>query len=60
MNQNRLRSKVAWSSLLCLIVFVLKQYFDVEVDRADELIELLLLTFTAFGVFNNPEKKNGY
>lgn len=60
MKQERWRSKVAWASLFSLIVLVLKQFFDVEVDRADELIDLLLLVFTGFGVFNNPTNKTGY
>ncbi|HEY9060937.1 MAG TPA: holin [Pseudobacteroides sp.] len=58
--QSRWRSKAAWVSTITLIVFVLKTYFKVEVPKVDELIDLVLLAATAWGVFNNPTNKKGF
>lgn len=58
--QSRWRSKYAWASLLMLIVFVLKTYFNYEIPQADQLINLLLAVGCGFGIFNNPENKEGY
>lgn len=60
MNQSRWRSKTAWIAIISLGVFVAKTYFGVEVPEADKLTELLLVTLTAIGVFNNPSKGDGY
>ena len=58
--QNRFKSKVAWISTLTLITFILKNYMDLEIQNVDKLIELILVTATAWGIFNNPEKKGEY
>jgi len=58
--QNRFKSKASWISTFTLVVFVLKNYFDFEIANADKLIELILITATAWGIFNNPERKGGY
>jgi uncharacterized membrane protein len=58
--QSRWRSKVALVSLLTLILFVAKTYFGYEIAEGDKLVELILITTTAFGVFNNPTNKEGY
>ena len=56
MNQSRFRSRTAWMAMVTLVLFVLKTYFKVEIPEADKLLELLLITGTAFGIWNNPEK----
>jgi len=60
MNQSRWRSKTAWIAIISLSIFVAKTYFGIEVPEADKLTELLLVTLTAIGVFNNPSKGDGY
>lgn len=60
MNQSRWSSKFAWASLFSLILFVLKNYFNFELLEGDKLIDLILVTATAFGVFNNPTDKNKF
>ena len=59
-NQSRWKSKVAWVSLISLVLFILKNYYNIEIANIDKLIELVLVTLTAFGVFNNPESKEKY
>jgi uncharacterized membrane protein len=58
--QNRFKSKLAWASILALTTFIIKTYFNIEIPEADRLIELLLMTATALGIFNNPTNKEGY
>jgi uncharacterized membrane protein len=58
--QNRFQSKVVWISTATLVLFVLKTYFNIEIPQADKLLELILLTATALGIFNNPEAKDHF
>lgn len=58
--QNRLRSKVAWTSLIALIAFVAKTYFNFELAEQDKLIELILICMTAFGIWNSPTNRNKF
>lgn len=58
MNQNRLKSPVLWISLFTLITFVLKTYFDVEIEQKDVLIDLIMSVLIGFGVLNNPTRKD--
>jgi uncharacterized membrane protein len=58
--QNRFKSKAAWISFFALLSFILKTYLQVEITQMDQLVELILITLTAFGVFNNPTDKNNY
>ena len=58
--QSRWRSKFAWGSLVALILFVLKTYFHYDIPEADKLADMVLLTLTGFGLFNNPENKEGF
>jgi len=58
--QSRLKSKLAWTSTIALVVFVLKTYFDIEIKEIDKLVDLILLTFSAWGVWNNPEKSDNF
>lgn len=54
MEQSRFRSKVAWTSVLALIVFIVKNYTNIEIPEIDKLVELILVVATALGIFNNP------
>jgi len=58
--QSRWRSKAAWMAIISLILFVLKNYAKVDVPMVDELVNLILLAATAFGVWNNPTDKGGF
>jgi hypothetical protein len=60
MKQSRWKSPVAWASVFTLVIFVLKQYFNVEIGEADKLLELILLAGAGAGIFNNPESKDHY
>jgi uncharacterized membrane protein len=55
--QNRLRSKPLWIAVFSLIFFVLKTYMNIEIPKGDELVNLILIVATLFGVFNNPTDK---
>lgn len=56
--QKRLKSKVLWTAVLSLILFVAKNYCNFEVVKGDELIEMVLLVLTLLGIINNPTDKN--
>ena len=58
--QNRFKSRMAWASVLTLILFVLKTYFKIELPEGDKLVELILLALSGMGIFNNPENKEGF
>lgn len=59
-NQPKWKSKTAWVSVLSLILFVAKTYFNYELPEADKLIELILLVATSFGIWNNPERSDKF
>lgn len=58
--QSRWRSKLAWTSTLSLIVFIIKHYTDYEIQKIDELVDLILTVLTALGLFNNPTRSDSY
>lgn len=58
--QPRWKSKTAWLSLTTLILFVMKNYLDIEIPNVDKFVELLLITLSAFGIWNNPINKEGF
>ena len=58
--QSRFRSKASWTAVIALTLFVAKTYFKVEIPEADKLIDLILVTASALGIFNNPQNKEGY
>lgn len=58
--QSRWRSKTAWMALIALVLFIVKTYTNIEIPEVDKLVELILITATAFGVFNNPTSKDMY
>jgi hypothetical protein len=54
MYQERWKSVTAFGATLALVVFVLKNYFGVEIPKVDELIDLILACVVAYGIYNNP------
>jgi uncharacterized membrane protein len=59
-NQPRWKSKAAWVSALSLILFVAKTYFNIDIVEGDKLVDLILITLSAFGIWNNPTDKEGF
>lgn len=65
MNQNRLKSPVAWASLAALVLFILKSYdllapIGLTEDSFKELSALIFAVATAFGILNNPTSKDTF
>jgi uncharacterized membrane protein len=60
MEQSRWKSPVAWGALAALVFFVAKNWFGFEIPGFDEFVSLALAAGVAFGIFNNPEKKDGF
>lgn len=60
MIQSRWKSTTTWTSLAILVLFVLKNYFDIEIDKADELINLLMTALIGFGILNNPTRSDKF
>ena len=58
--QNRFRSWGLWLSVVALLVFVGKTYFNFEIPKVDELVNMILVVLTGFGVLNNPTNKTGF
>ena len=58
--QNRFRSKVVWTSTATLIIFILKNYLNIEIPKVNELVDLVLVLATVLGVFNNPCDKENF
>ena len=63
--QNRLRSPVAWGTvvlLICLIFqsFGLYSYLGIEQNTLDKILNGIIAVLIAFGIFNNPTDKEGF
>jgi len=58
--QNRFKSPLAWVSLISLITFILKNYYNVEIPNVDMLVDLILSVLTGFGILNNPTSKDNF
>jgi uncharacterized membrane protein len=58
--QSRIRSKLAWTTTISLILFMLKTYFKVDIPNIDQLVDLILLELTVIGIFNDPTNPDGY
>lgn len=58
--QNRLRSKALWASILALVLFVSKTYFNYEIPEGDRLVDTILLVLTLAGIFNNPTSNDKF
>lgn len=60
MIQSRWASPMAWSAIAALIFFVVKNWLGFEIPGWDEFISLFIAAGVALGIFNNPERKNGF
>ena len=63
MDQNRLKSKVAWLAILAQVVVVLQLTHAVsqgEIDIIKGVVVAVLEALTIFGVLNNPTSKAGF
>lgn len=60
MEQSRWKSPVAWSAIAALIFFVVKTWFGFEIPSWDNFVTLFIAAGVAFGIFNNPEKKDNF
>ena len=63
--QSRLRSKVAWMSVVTLILLVcttfgLFEKIGISENAAEDILILILSVLTGFGVFNDPTNKEGF
>lgn len=58
--QSRFKSKAAWIAILSLLIFVIKTYGKIEIPQSDTLINLILITASALGIFNNPCDKEKF
>jgi uncharacterized membrane protein len=58
--QSRFRSKVAWIAVASFVIFILKNYFNYEIPKFDELFELFLAVLTVIGFFNDPTNPKGW
>ena len=58
--QNKFKSPVVWTTLITLVLFVLKTYLNIEIPQADQLIVLVFAALMAFGILNNPDDKNNF
>lgn len=47
-------------AVISLVLFILKTYYKIELPEADTLVDLILTTMIALGVFNNPTDKERY
>jgi len=65
MKQNRFASKVAWLSLLPVIVLLGDAYglwnvIGMNADTFTKVFMGILAILTAFGIFNNPSDKENF
>ena len=58
--QERIKSPVVWLSVVALVGFVAKTYFNYEIPQLDTLADMVLAALIGFGVLNNPTNKIGF
>jgi len=58
--QARYKSWALWLSVAALVAFVSKTYFNYEIPGWDNLVNLILVALTGFGLLNNPTDKNHF
>ena len=52
-SQPKWKSKYFWLAIVSLVIFVLKTYFNYEIPKVDELINLVLVALSALGIWND-------
>jgi uncharacterized membrane protein len=58
--QNRLKSKVLWTTSITLIVLFLKNEFDIELTSFDSYLEMAMIILVELGIINNPKNNEGW
>ena len=59
--QNRFRSWALWLSIAALVVYVVKEFWGVDIsDKVNGLLDVLLPVLVAFGIINNPTDKDHF
>ena len=57
--QNRLKSWALWLSIAALVVFLVKQFYGLDISaQVNGFLDVLLPVLVAFGVINNPTDRN--
>lgn len=59
--QNRFKSWALWTSIAALVVFVVKEFANVDISpTVNGLLDVLLPVLVAFGIVNNPTDKENF
>lgn len=59
--QNRFKSWALWTSIAALVVFVVREFANVDISpTVDGLLDVLLPVLVAFGIVNNPTDKENF
>lgn len=59
--QNRFRSWALWLSIAALVVYIVKEFWGVDIsDKVNGLLDVLLPVLVAFGIINNPTDKDHF
>lgn len=59
--QNRFRSWALWLSLSALVVYIVKEFWGIDIsDKVNGLLDVLLPVLVAFGIINNPTDKYNF
>jgi uncharacterized membrane protein len=59
--QNRFKSWALWTSVAALVVFVVREFANVDIaPTVDGLLDVLLPVLVAFGIVNNPTDKQNF
>ena len=60
MTQSRWRSPVAWAGVAAVVFMIVKSWVGFEIPDWDKIVTTLISALVAFGILNNPEKKDGF
>ena len=59
--QNRFKSWALWTSIGALVVFVVKEFANIDIaPTVNGLLDVLLPVLVAFGIVNNPTDKENF
>ena len=58
--QNRFRSWALWLAVAALIAYVSKTNIGYEITEFDQLVNLILVVLTGFGILNNPVDRDNF
>jgi len=58
--QSRWRSITAWTSIVSLILLILKNKYNFELRDADTSVSLIFTALIAFGILNDPTNREGF